>query len=120
MTAVLSGIPESSNAAAAEAAGAVLAAALVRQRARWASKGWRYRDPRHPHPRRSGGVQRRRRRFRSDLLHACLSVEYLLPAAVMYGIKAVPDYLLIAAEIQAWKSRPEPCNYHQRSLSVYL
>jgi cellulose synthase/poly-beta-1,6-N-acetylglucosamine synthase-like glycosyltransferase len=89
---------ESSNAAAAETAGAVTAAALVRQRARWASKAGRYRDPATLTL--AAATAACNAAVAAAAVAACLSVEYLLPAAVMYGIKAVPDYLLIAAEIR--------------------
>ena len=88
---------ESSNAAAAETAGAVTAAALVRQRARWDPRP-RYRDPATLTL--AAATAACNAAVAAAAVAACLSVEYLLPAAVMYGIKAVPDYLLIAAEIR--------------------
>ncbi|HOE24050.1 MAG TPA: glycosyltransferase [Bacteroidales bacterium] len=89
---------EGSNAAAAVTAGAVTAAALLRQRARWASKAGRYRDPATLTL--AAATAACNAAVATAVVTACMSVEYLLPAAVMYGVKALPDYLLIATELK--------------------
>lgn len=86
------------RAAAVVTAGAVTAAALMRQRARWASKAFQLRGI--PTLTLAAATAACNAAVAAVAVAACLSVEYLLPAAVMYGIKAVPDYLLIAAEIR--------------------
>lgn len=89
---------EGSNSAAVVTAGAVTAAALLRQRARWASKASRYRDASTLTL--AAATAACNAAVTATAVAACISVEYLLPVAVMYGIKALPEYLLIATELK--------------------
>lgn len=86
------------SAAAAETAGAVTAAALLSQRARWASKAFHYRDVRTITLAAATAVCNAA--VAAAAVVACVSGEYLPVVAAMYGVKAVPDYLLIAGEMK--------------------
>jgi hypothetical protein len=69
---------EGSNAAAAVTAGAVTAAALLRQRARWASKAGRYRDPATLTL--AAATAACNAAVATAVVTACMSVEYLAAA----------------------------------------
>lgn len=86
------------SAAAAETAGAVTAAALLRQRARWASKSFHYRDGRTVTL--AAATAACNAAVAAAAVVTCVAVEYVPMVAAMYGVKAVPDYLLIAGEMK--------------------
>ncbi len=89
---------DGSSTAAVETAGAVTAAALLRQRARWASKAGRYRDLATLIL--AAATAACNAAVTAAAVAACVSVDYLPLAGVMYGIKAVPDCLMIAGEMK--------------------
>ena len=80
--------------AAVETAGAVTAAALMRQRARWASKAFQLRGI--PTLTLAAATAACNAAVAAAAVAACMSVAYLPLAGIMYGIKAIPDFLLIA------------------------
>jgi len=84
-------------AAAVETAGAVTAAAMLRQRARWASKALHLRGA--PTLILSAATAACNAAVTAAAVTACISVEYMPLAAAIYAVKAVPDYLLIAGEV---------------------
>jgi hypothetical protein len=86
------------SAAAVETAAAVSAAALLRQRARWASKAFHYRDA--PTLTLAAATAACNAAVTAAAVMACFSVEYVPVVAAMYGIKIIPDYLLIAGEMK--------------------
>lgn len=91
------------SAAAAETAAAVTAAALLRQRARWASKTFRYRDAATLTL--AAATAACNAAVAAAAVAAFMSVQYLPLAAVMYSLKTIPDYLLIAGEMKKRGSR---------------
>ena len=86
------------SAAAVETAAAVSAAALLRQRARWASKAFHYRDT--PTLTIAAATAACNAAVTAAAVMACFSVEYVPAVAAMYGIKIIPDYLMIAGEMK--------------------
>ena len=86
------------SSAAVETAAAVSAAALLRQRARWASKAFHYRDA--PTLTLAAATAACNAAVTAAAVMACFSVEYVPAVAAMYGIKIIPDYLLIAGEMK--------------------
>jgi hypothetical protein len=86
------------SAAAVVTAAAVTAAALLRQRARWASKTFRYRDAATLTL--AAATAACTATVAAAVVAAFMAVEYLPLAAAMYAIKSVPDYLIIAGEMK--------------------
>jgi hypothetical protein len=86
------------SAAAVETAGAVTAVALLRQRARWASKALHLRGTSVIAL--ATATAACNAALTAAAVAACFSVAYLPVVAAMYGIKTVPDYLLIAREMK--------------------
>ena len=86
------------SAAAVETAGAVTAAALLRQRARWASKATHLRSPQTLTL--AAATAACNAAVTAAALASCFSAAYLPLVAAMYGIKAIPDYLLISGEMK--------------------
>jgi len=86
------------SAAAVETAAAVSAAALLRQRARWASKAFHYRDA--PTLTIAAATAACNAAVTAAAVMACFSVEYVPVVAAMYGIRIIPDYLIIAGEMK--------------------
>jgi cellulose synthase/poly-beta-1,6-N-acetylglucosamine synthase-like glycosyltransferase len=86
------------SAAAVETAGAVTAAALLRQRARWASKALQLRGA--PVITLAAATAACNAAVTAAAVTACFSVAYVPVVAAMYGIKAIPDYLLTAGEMK--------------------
>lgn len=84
--------------AAAVTAGAVTAAALLRQRARWASKTFRYRDAATLSL--AAATAACNAAVAAAAVAAFMSVKYLPLAAALYAVKTIPDYLLIAGELR--------------------
>ena len=82
------------RAAAVVTAGAVTAAALMRQRARWASTAFQLRGI--PTLTLAAATAACNAAVAAAAVAACMSVAYLPLAGIMYGIKAIPDFLLIA------------------------
>ena len=86
------------SAAAVETAAAVSAAALLRQRARWASKAFHYRDA--PTLTIAAATAACNAAVTAAAVMACFSVEYVPVVAAMYGIRIIPDYLIIGGEMK--------------------
>lgn len=86
------------TAAAAVTAGAVTAAALLRQRARWASKTFHYRDAATLSL--AAATAACNAAVAAAAVAAFMSVKYLPLAAALYAVKTIPDYLLIAGELR--------------------
>jgi cellulose synthase/poly-beta-1,6-N-acetylglucosamine synthase-like glycosyltransferase len=86
------------SAAAVETAGAVTAAALLRQRARWASKAFNLRGA--PVITLAAATAACNAAVTAAAVAACFSAAYVPVVAAMYGIKAIPDYLLINGEMK--------------------
>ena len=84
--------------AAAVTAGAVTAAALLRQRARWASKTFHYRDAATLSL--AAATAACNAAVAAATVAAFMSVKYLPLAAALYMVKTIPDYLLIAGELR--------------------
>ena len=87
-----------SGAAAAETAGAVTVAALLRQRARWASKTFHYRDVATLTL--AAATAACNAAVAAAAVASAISVAYLPLLATMYGLRLVPDYLIIARNIK--------------------
>jgi len=87
-----------SSAAAVETAAAVTAAALMRQRARWASKGWYYRDPATLTL--AAATAACTAAVTAAAVGAAISSQYLPLLVALYAIRTVPDYLIIARNIR--------------------
>jgi cellulose synthase/poly-beta-1,6-N-acetylglucosamine synthase-like glycosyltransferase len=87
-----------SSAATVETAAAVTAAALLRQRARWASKGWYYRDPATLTL--AAATAACNAAVTATAVGAAISAQYLPLLGALYAIRAVPDYLIIARNIK--------------------
>jgi glycosyltransferase involved in cell wall biosynthesis len=86
-----------SSAAAVETAAAVTAAALLRQRARWASKGWYYRDPATLLL--AAATAACNAAVTAAAVGAAVSAQHLPLLGALYAIRAVPDYLIITRNI---------------------
>jgi hypothetical protein len=86
-----------SSAAAVETAAAVTAAALLRQRARWASKGWYYRDPATLTL--AAATAACNAAVTAAAVGAAVSAQHLPLLGALYAIRAVPDYLIITRNI---------------------
>lgn len=86
------------SAAAVETAGAVTAAALLRQRARWASKALHLRGA--PVITLAAATAACNAAVTAAAVASCFSAAYVPVLAAMYGIKAIPDYLLITGEMK--------------------
>ena len=84
--------------AAVVTAGAVTAAALVRQRARWASKAMHLRSPYTLTL--AAATAACNAAVTAAAVTACVTGAYSTVVAAMYAIKAIPDYLLIAGEMK--------------------
>ncbi len=84
--------------AAVETAGAVTAAALLRQRARWASKALHLRGA--PVITLATATAACNAAVTAAAVASCFSAAYLPVVAAMYGIKAIPDFLLISREMK--------------------
>lgn len=89
--------------AAAETAAAVTAAALLRQRARWASKTFRYRDAATLTL--AAATAACNAAVAAAAVAAFMSVQFIALAAALYAVKIIPDYLLIAGEMKKRGSR---------------
>lgn len=89
---------EESAAAAVETAGAVRAAALLRQRARWASKSIYYRDA--PTLIVAAATAACNAAITAAAVTACITVRYLPVVITLYAIRIVPDWLVIASELK--------------------
>ncbi len=87
-----------SSAAAVETAAAVTAAALLRQRARWASKGWYYRDPATLTL--AAATAACNAAVTAAAVGAAISSQYLPLLVALYAIRTVPDYLIITRNIK--------------------
>ena len=87
-----------STAAAVETATAVTAAALLRQRARWASKGWYYRDPATLTL--AAATAACNAAVTAAAVGAAIAAQYLPLLGALYAIRLVPDYLIIARNIK--------------------
>jgi cellulose synthase/poly-beta-1,6-N-acetylglucosamine synthase-like glycosyltransferase len=87
-----------SSAAAVVTAAAVTAAALLRQRARWASKGWYYRDPATLIL--AAATAACNAAVTAAAVGAVMSVQYLPLLGLLYTIRTVPDYLIIGRNIR--------------------
>jgi hypothetical protein len=81
-----------------ETAGAVTAVALLRQRARWASKALHLRGTSVIAL--ATATAACNAALTAAAVAACFSVAYLPVVAVMYGIKSIPDFLLINGEMK--------------------
>ncbi|MDX9728376.1 MAG: glycosyltransferase [Bacteroidales bacterium] len=97
------------SAAAVKTAGAVTAVALLRQRARWASKALHLRGTSVIAL--ATATAACNAALTAAAMAACFSVAYLPVVAAMYGIKAVPDYLLIAREMKKRGNRMRVMHY---------
>lgn len=86
------------RAAAAETAGAVTAAAVLRQRARWASKAFHLRGA--PILILAAATAACNAAAAAAAVAAIISVKFLPVAATLYAIKTIPDCLLIAGEMR--------------------
>jgi biofilm PGA synthesis N-glycosyltransferase PgaC len=86
------------SAAVVETAAAVPAAALLRQRARWASKAFHYRDA--PTLALAAATAACNAAITAAAVIACFSVAYVPVVGAMYAIRILPDYLLIAREMK--------------------
>ena len=84
--------------AAVETAGAVTAAALLRQRARWASTALHLRGA--PVITLATATAACNAAVTAAAAASCFSAAYLPVVAAMYGIKAIPDFLLISREMK--------------------
>jgi hypothetical protein len=89
---------DGSVAAAAETADAGTAAALLRQRARWASKALQLRNA--PTLTLAAATAACNAAVAAAAVSAVAWTKFIPLAAAMYIIKAVPDYLLISAEMR--------------------
>lgn len=87
-----------SRAAAVETAAAVTAAALLRQRSRWASKAWYYRDPATLTL--AAATAACNAAVTAAAVAALLSVSYLPLLGALYAIRTAPDYLIITRNIR--------------------
>ncbi|MDM8003844.1 MAG: glycosyltransferase, partial [Bacteroidota bacterium] len=87
---------DGSGAAAAETAAAVTVAALLRQRARWASKAFRLRSA--PTLTLAAATAACNPALAPAAVASVVWAKFIPVAAAMYAIKAVPDYLLIVSE----------------------
>ncbi|MDZ7635565.1 MAG: hypothetical protein U5L72_14490 [Bacteroidales bacterium] len=87
-----------SSAAAVETAGAVTAAALLRQRARWASKTFCYSDAATLTL--AAATAACNAAVTAAAVASIISVAYLPLLAALYGLRLVPDYLIIARNIK--------------------
>ena len=81
-----------------ETAAAVRAAALLRQRARWASKSWHYRDPATLTL--AAATAACNAAVTAAAVGAAISSQYLPLLGALYAIRAVPDYLIITGNIR--------------------
>ncbi len=87
-----------SSAAAVETAGAVTAAALLRQRARWASKTFWYSDTATLTL--AAATAACNAAVTAAAVASIISPAHLPLLAAMYGLRLVPDYLIIARNIK--------------------
>jgi cellulose synthase/poly-beta-1,6-N-acetylglucosamine synthase-like glycosyltransferase len=87
-----------SSAAAVETATAVTAAALLRQRARWASKAYWYSDAATLTL--AAATAACNAAVTAAAVASIISVAHLPLLAAMYGLRLVPDYLIIARNIK--------------------
>lgn len=87
-----------SNAAAVETAGAVTAAALLRQRARWASKTFYYSDTATLTL--AAATAACNAAVTAAAVASIISPAHLPLLAALYGLRLVPDYLIIARNIK--------------------
>jgi len=87
-----------SIAAAVETAGAVTAAALVRQRARWASKTFYYRDAATLTL--AAATAACNAAVTAAAVASIISPVHLPLLALLYGLRLAPDYLIIARNIK--------------------
>lgn len=87
-----------SNAAAVETAGAVTAAALLHQRARWASKTFHYSDAATLTL--AAATAACNAAVTAAAVASIISVAYLPLLAALYGLRLVPDYLITARNIK--------------------
>jgi cellulose synthase/poly-beta-1,6-N-acetylglucosamine synthase-like glycosyltransferase len=92
------------SAAAVETAGAVTSAALLRQRARWASKAIHLRSTCTLTL--AAATAACNAAVTAAAVTACVTGAYAPVVAAMYTIKAIPDYLLIAGEMKKQGNRP--------------
>jgi cellulose synthase/poly-beta-1,6-N-acetylglucosamine synthase-like glycosyltransferase len=86
------------SAAAAETAGAVTAAALLRQRARWASKTLHYNDAATLTL--AAATAACNAAVAAAAVASVISVEHIPLLAGLYGLRMVPDYLITAHNIK--------------------
>ena len=86
------------SAAAAETAGAVTAAALLRQRARWASKTYHYSDAATLTL--AAATAACNAAVAAAAVASVISVEHIPLLAALYGLRMVPDYLITAHNIK--------------------
>ena len=87
-----------SSAAAVETAGAVTAAALLRQRARWASKTYYYSDAATLSL--AAATAACNAAVTAAAVASIISIAHLPLLAALYGLRLVPDYLIIARNIK--------------------
>ncbi len=87
-----------STTAAVETASAVTAAALLRQRARWASKTFHYRDGSTLTL--AAATAACNAAVTAAAVATVLSLQYLPLVAALYGIRLLPDYLITAHNIK--------------------
>ncbi len=87
-----------SSAAAVETASAVTAAALLRQRARWASKTFYYSDTATLTL--AAATAACNAAVTAAAVASIISVTHLPLLAALYGLRLVPDYLIIARNIK--------------------
>jgi cellulose synthase/poly-beta-1,6-N-acetylglucosamine synthase-like glycosyltransferase len=87
-----------SSVAAVETAAAVTSAALLRQRSRWASKAWYYRDPATLTL--AAATAACNAAVTAAAAGAAISSQYLPLLGALYAIRLVPDYLIITRNIK--------------------
>jgi cellulose synthase/poly-beta-1,6-N-acetylglucosamine synthase-like glycosyltransferase len=89
---------DGSSAAAVETAAAATAAALVHQRARWASKTFHYRDAATLTL--AAATAACNAAVAAATVASVISVKFIPAAAAMFALKAVPDLLLATGEMK--------------------